>query len=76
MKVVSIDGFVAHCEAKGVERDLNLMMIQDVEVEVGDYLVGSLGYAQQKVTEVEAEEAWDLLDQILDDPRNLGTEPG
>lgn len=72
MKVKSIDGFVAHCEAKGVERDLNLLMIQDVDVEVGDFLVGSLGYAMQKVTQAEAEDAWALLDEILEDPRNLG----
>lgn len=71
MQVKSIDGFIARCEAKGIERDVNLFMMQDVEFLVGDYVIADRGYAIQKVTPEDASSAWELLDQILDDPKNL-----
>ncbi len=65
MQVVSVDGFVACCEAKGVQRDVNLFLLQEETVIVGDYLVMHAGYATQKVTAEEAASAWEIYDQIL-----------
>lgn len=65
MQVLSVDGFVARCEAKGVQRDVNLFLLQEETVSVGDYLVMHAGYAMQKVTAEEAASAWDLYDQML-----------
>ena len=39
MQVKQIDGFVARCEAKGVEREVNLFMLQDDEIAIGDYVM-------------------------------------
>ena len=35
MKVVEVDGFNARCEAKGIEREVSLFMLQDEPVEPG-----------------------------------------
>ncbi len=66
MQIQSIDGFIARCVAKGVERDANLFMLQHEPVAVGDYVVIHLGHAIERVTAEEAAAAWDIYDQILD----------
>jgi hydrogenase expression/formation protein HypC len=65
MQIRRIDGFVAHCEAKGVEREANLFMMQHEALDVDDFVVVHLGYAIQKVTAEEARTAWSLYDQML-----------
>ena len=65
MKIVKIDGFVAHCEAKGVTRDVNLFLIQDQELKPDDYVLVHVGYAIQKITEAHARSAWELYDEML-----------
>ncbi|UCC15455.1 MAG: HypC/HybG/HupF family hydrogenase formation chaperone [Gammaproteobacteria bacterium] len=66
MKVMEVDGFEARCEAKGVERQVNLFMMQDEALETGDYVMVHVGYAIQKVTPQEAQSAWELFDQVLE----------
>jgi len=65
MQIREIEGFVARCEAKGVERDVSLFMMQDEAPEVGDYVLVHVGYALQKITPQEARTAWELFDQML-----------
>ena len=65
MKIVVIDGFNAHCEAKGVKRDVSLFMMQGESVEVGDFVMVHAGYAIQKMTPQEACSSWELFDQVL-----------
>ena len=65
MQIREIDGFVACCEAKGVERDVSLFMLQDEPLAVDDYVVVHVGYAIQKITPQEAQTAWELYDQML-----------
>ena len=65
MQIKTIDGFLASCEAKGVERDVNLFMLQEDEVAPGDYVVVHIGYAIQKMTEQEARSAWEIYDEML-----------
>ena len=65
MQIREIEGFVAHCEAKGVGRDVSLFMLQDETLEPGDYVVVHVGYAIQKVTPQEARTAWELYDEML-----------
>ncbi|MDH3914703.1 MAG: HypC/HybG/HupF family hydrogenase formation chaperone, partial [Chromatiales bacterium] len=45
MKVMEVDGFEARCEAKGVERQVNLFMMQDEQLESGDFVMVHVGYA-------------------------------
>ena len=66
MQIKRVDGFNARCEAKGVERDVSLFMLQDQPVQPGDFVVVHVGYAIQKITPGEARSAWELYDQMLD----------
>jgi len=65
MQIRSIDGYTACCEAKGVQRDVSLFMMQDEEFKVDDFVVVHVGYAIQKITQHEARTAWELYDQML-----------
>jgi hydrogenase expression/formation protein HypC len=65
MQIKSIDRYLARCEAKGVERDVNLFMLREDEVDVGDFVMVHIGYAIQKMTEQEARSAWEIYDEML-----------
>jgi hydrogenase expression/formation protein HypC len=65
MQVVSVDGFLARCEAKGVQRDVSLFMLQDEPVGIGEFVMVHVGYAIQKMTEQEARSAWEIYDLML-----------
>lgn len=65
MQITAINGFNARCNAKGVEREVSLFMLQHEELQAGDYVMVHVGYALQKMTEHEAASTWELLDQIL-----------
>lgn len=65
MQIQSVDGFVARCTAKGVQREANLFMLQHEQVGVGDYVVVHLGYAIERVSAEEAAAAWEIYDQML-----------
>ncbi len=65
MQVIEIKGFNARCEAKGIEREVSLFMLQHEAIQAGDYVVVHVGYAIQKMTEAEAQSAWEIYDQIL-----------
>jgi hydrogenase expression/formation protein HypC len=67
MQIRAIDGFTARCEARGVERDVSLFMLQHEPLTVGDHVVVHVGYAIQKITPQEARSAWELYDQMLAD---------
>jgi len=66
MRVAQIDGFVARCEARGISRTVSLFLLQHEEVVVGDLVLVHVGNAIQKMNEAEAEEAWQLFDEILE----------
>ena len=65
MQIRAIDGFTARCEAKGVERDVNLFMLQHEALELGDFVVVHVGYAIEKISPQDARSAWEIYDQML-----------
>lgn len=65
MQIQAIDGFVARCEAKGVERDATLLMLGPEEVAVGDYVVVHLGHVIERIDAERAAEAWAIYDEML-----------
>ncbi|MDH3441430.1 MAG: HypC/HybG/HupF family hydrogenase formation chaperone [Gammaproteobacteria bacterium] len=65
MQVKSIAGFQCVCEARGVEREVSLFMVQDQDIAPGDFILVHVGYAIQKVSADDAAESWQLFDQIL-----------
>ncbi|MBV2091077.1 MAG: HypC/HybG/HupF family hydrogenase formation chaperone [Candidatus Thiodiazotropha sp. (ex. Lucinisca nassula)] len=65
MQIKEIDGFTARCEAKGVEREVSLFMLQHEELAADDFVVVHVGYAIQKVSPQEAQSAWEIYDEML-----------
>jgi hydrogenase expression/formation protein HypC len=65
MRVIEIDGFSARCEARGIERNASLFLLQHADVRVGDLVMIHVGNAIQKMTEEEAQSAWELYDEML-----------
>jgi hydrogenase expression/formation protein HypC len=65
MQIKEINGFVAQCEAKGVQREVNLFMMQEQQLNIADFVVVHVGYAIQKISKQDAKYAWELYDQML-----------
>jgi hydrogenase expression/formation protein HypC len=65
MKITAIDGFLCTCEARGIEREVSLFMMQGDDLSIGDNILVHVGYAIQKVSEQEAAESWELFDEML-----------
>ena len=76
MQIRSIDGLLARCEAKGVEREANLLMLEHESLKAGDYVVVHLGYAVDRVSAEDAAAAWEIYDQMLAAEDAHGAEPG
>ena len=65
MRVVDRNGFLARCEAKGIERSISLFLLQHEDIRPGDHVMVHAGHAVQKMSEAEAKSAWDLYDEML-----------
>jgi hydrogenase expression/formation protein HypC len=65
MKISKIDGFNCVCQARGIEREVSLFMLQGESLEPGDNVLVHVGYAIQKISEEEAFESWQLFDELL-----------
>jgi hydrogenase expression/formation protein HypC len=65
MQVVAKDRFSARVEAKGVYRDVSLLLLQDEALEVGEYVMVHAGSAIQKMSAEDAQAAWALFDELL-----------
>ncbi len=65
MTIKTIDGFQCTCEARGVEREVSLFMLQHEELAPGDHVLVHVGYAIQKVSDEDAADTWALFDEVL-----------
>jgi hydrogenase expression/formation protein HypC len=65
MRITAIDGYQCTCEAKGIEREVSLFMLQHEMPEIGDHVLVHVGYAIQKVSAQEAADSWAAFDQVL-----------
>jgi hydrogenase expression/formation protein HypC len=65
MRIVEINGFGARCEAKGVEREVSLLMLDPEDLAVGDFVVIHLGHAIEKISAERAADAWSVYDEML-----------
>jgi hydrogenase expression/formation protein HypC len=64
MQISHIDGYNAKCAAKGVQREVSLFLLQDDDLQIGDYVLIHVGYAIQKISEQDAHTAWELFDEM------------
>ena len=65
MQVKTIADFQCVCEARGIEREVSLFMLQGEDITPGDFVLVHVGYAIQKVSEEDAAGSWELFDEIL-----------
>jgi len=65
MRITAVNGYQCTCEARGIEREVSLFMLQHETLEPGDHVLVHVGYAIQKVSEDEAAESWALFDEVL-----------
>lgn len=65
MQVLAVDGLTARCSAQGIEREVSLLLLQDEQVAAGDFVAVHVGHAIQKMTQQEAQAAWELYDEAL-----------
>jgi len=66
MRIIEINGYNARCEARGIERKASLFLLQHEDLQVGDLVMIHVGNAIQKMTEEDAQTAWDLFDEIFE----------
>ena len=64
MKIKNIDGNSAECEAGGLTQKVRIDFVSDARP--GDYLMVHAGFAIEKMTEKEALENLELLEEIRD----------
>ena len=65
MRIVEIDGYVGRCEARGVERQVSLFLLQHEDLKPGDMVVVHVGNAIQKISEDQAQTIWDAFEEVL-----------
>ena len=74
MRIVAIEGLVARCEAKGVHRSVNLILLDPELLAPGVVVMVHVGYAIQTMSEDEARESWNLIDEMLAEEEKLAAE--
>ena len=61
-KVISIDGNKAIVSVGGTEYEASLQLVEDIKI--GDYVLLHTGFAIQKISEEDAQETFDLLQEL------------
>ena len=64
MQITRIDGDTARAASRGIERDSDLMLVQDQALAVGDFVIVHVGYALQRLEPDDAQATWRLLDEM------------
>ena len=65
MQVTAVRGLSGSCEARGVQREVSLFMLQHEVLEPGDHVMVHMERAIQKVSPEQAGAAWALYDEML-----------
>ena len=64
VEMVDVENHIAKVEVGGVRRNINIGMLPEDEIQVGDYVLIHVGFAMSKVDEHEAEETLRLLKEL------------
>ena len=65
MKLIEVHYPVGLAEARGVRRRVYLQLLPKEEVQPGDYVIVHVGFAIQKISAEQAEDAWRLIEEVL-----------
>jgi len=63
---ISEDKTMCRVDTLGVQRDANLMMMEDDDVKVGDYVLLHIGFVMNKIDEEEALKSIETYREILE----------
>lgn len=63
-KIVEINGPMARVDVEGVQRDISIMLLDDVKT--GDYVIVHAGFAINRLDETEAMKTIQEMRKILD----------
>jgi len=63
---ISEDKTMCRVDTLGVQRDANLMMMEDNDVKVGDYVLLHIGFVMNKIDEEEALKSIETYREILE----------
>ena len=74
MQITRLDGDTARAASRGIERDIDLMLVQDQALAVGVFVIVHVGYALQRLDPEEALATWQLIDEMdnTGDPDDKG----
>ncbi len=64
MEIVSIKQSIARCQYQGIERDVDIFLLADSGLKVGEFVLVHVGYAIQKIEPEDAQTRWQLFDQM------------
>ncbi len=64
MQIKQINDTLARCVARGIEREVNIFMLQATQLKPGDYVLVHVGYAIQKIDPDAARLAWEIDSKI------------
>jgi len=64
MKIMSIDGHTAQCARDGIQRNVNIYLLQQPSPNIGDYVLVHVGYAIQVIEQQEAIERISLHNEM------------
>jgi len=64
MKIMSIDGHTAQCDRDGIQRNVNIYLLQQPSPNIGDYVLVHVGYAIQIIEQQEAIKRISLHDEM------------
>lgn len=64
IEFVDLENHIAKVEVGGVRRNINIGMLNQGEVDLGDYVLIHVGFAMSKIDEHEANETMRILKEI------------
>jgi len=62
---ISDDRIMCTVDTMGVQREASLLMMQEEELHVGDYVLIHIGFVMEKIDEKEALDAMELYKELL-----------
>ncbi len=71
MKIIEISENIAVCDATGIQREVNIQLLQHCKLLIGDFVLVHLGYAIQKVPAPEAEASRTTYSAMLNENSNI-----
>ncbi len=75
MRVIGVDGFNATCEARGIQREASLFLLQHEDIRPGDLVMVHRGHAMAKMSEEASQAVWALFDEMFEREKEAAKSP-